>query len=68
MENGRRYKIEREEERERERGGGGGERVWFYNDAQDSPPWRIIAGGCGCCSIFEFAAIRVPLFTRSFAE
>lgn len=33
----------------------------------DSPPRRIIAGGCGCCSIFEFAAIRVPLFTRPHA-
>lgn len=54
MENGRRYKIERETERERER-----EKKARAESPQDSPPWRIIAGGCGCCSIFELAPARL---------
>lgn len=50
MENGRRYKIERERE--------GGKKA-RAESPQDSPPWRIIAGGCGCCSIFELAPVRL---------
>lgn len=38
MENGRRYKIERETERERER-----EKKARAESPQDSPPWQIIA-------------------------
>lgn len=54
MENGRRHKIERKRERGRER-----EKEARAESPQDSPPWRIIAGGCGCCSIFELAPVRL---------
>lgn len=54
MENGRRYKIERKRKKGRER-----EKEARAESPQDSPPWRIIAGGCGCCSIFELAPVRL---------
>lgn len=40
----------------------------FYNGPRDhsalTPPRKIMANGCACCSIFEFATIRAVLFVR----